>query len=352
MLEESQRKIAELHEKMLPYQAQKIIITLRGAPDPDSISSALAHQSILSSWGIESTILHVEEVSHQENRALLKLLNIALVLYHSNFPFDDYAAISLVDSQRPDITLVEKVRDMPVASIVDHHDQTGILEAEFIDIRQNVGSSATIYAEYLQCLDLLEGMEDDKLAIATALMHGIRVDTDELILARESDYLALVYLSKYADWGLLKKISQQNLSPATMDIIFQAYQRKEIYENFLLASAGVVRRDERDAIPQAAEFLLKRAGIDTVMVYGIVGEHIDCSLRTNSDVIQPEKFIQETFPDVMGGEYGGRMHKGGFRLPLGIFKTLSSGNDKEALSQLVDRYIKKQIAHKLGHEKG
>jgi nanoRNase/pAp phosphatase (c-di-AMP/oligoRNAs hydrolase) len=88
------------------------------------------------------------------------------------------------------------------------------------------------------------------------------------------------------------------------------------------------------------------------MVYGIVGEYIDCSLRTNSDVIQPEKFIQETFPDVVIGEYGGRFDSGGFRLPLGIFKSLISGDDKEALSAVVDRYIKKQIATKLGFEKG
>ncbi|MCL6583981.1 MAG: DHH family phosphoesterase [bacterium] len=345
-------KVSELHEKMMPYSGQKILIVLRGAPDADSISAALAHQAILNSWGIGSTILHVEAVSHQENLALLKLLGIELVQYRPGFPFGDYKAISLVDSQRPDIALAEALKNMPVASIVDHHDQFGVLKADFIDIRKNVGSTATIYAEYLQRLDLLATLEEESMPIATALMHGIRVDTKDLIVAQESDYLAMAYLRRYADVELLGKISQQNLSPTTMDIIFQAYQRKDIYGSFLLAAAGVVRREDRDAIPQAADFLLKRAGIDTVMVYGIVGEYIDCSLRTNSDVIQPEKFIQDTFPDVVMGEYGGRFDQGGFRLPLGIFKALASGDDKEALSMVVDRYIKKQIATKFGFEKG
>lgn len=345
-------KVAELHEKMMAYGSQKILLVLRGAPDTDSISSALAHKTILNSWGIASTILHVEEVSHQENRALLKLLGIELEQYYPGFPLEEYKAIALVDSQRPDIKLVDLLKGKPVASIVDHHDQFGNLRADFIDIRKNVGSTATIYAEYLQRLNLLETLEEESMPIATALMHGIRVDTNDLITAQESDYLSLAYLRRYADAELLAKISQQNLSPATMDIIFQAYQQKTIYGNFLLAAAGVVRKEDRDAIPQAADFLLKRAGIDTVMVYGIVGENIDCSLRTNSDVIQPEKFIQSTFPDVVIGEYGGRFDQGGFRLPLGIFKALASGDDKDALSMMVDRYIKKQVATKFGFEKG
>lgn len=341
-------RIKELHEKMLPYINKSILIILRGAPDPDSISSALSHKAILKIWGVKSTILHVEEVSHQENRALLKLLDIELTIYHPGFTFEDYVAIALVDTQKPDIKLIDLVKNMPVASIVDHHEQIGPIEADFIDIRKDVGATATIYAEYLKNLNFLENLKEGQVSISTSLIHGIRVDTDNLILAKEKDYLSMGYLSKYADADLLRKISQQNLTPSTMDIIFQAYQHKDIYENFLLSAAGIVRRDERDAIPQAADFLLKRVGIDTVLVYGIVGEYIDCSLRTNSDVIQPEKFIQETFPDVLKGEYGGRLHKGGFRLSLGIFRSLITGDDKEALSQMVDRYIKKQITEKLG----
>lgn len=344
-------KVTELREKMMPYVGHKILIALRGAPDTDSISSALAHKAILNSWGIDSTILHVEEVSHQENRALLKLLGIELIQYRPGFPFEEYRSQALVDSQKPDIKLMAMLKDMPIASIVDHHDQVGSVKADFIDIRKNVGSAATIYAEYLQELDLLDKLKEERTSIATALMHGIRVDTIDLLTAQESDFLALAYLRRYADVDLLGKISQQNLSPSTMDVIFQAYQNKEIYGNFLLAAAGVVHKEDRDAIPQAADFFMKRAGVNTVMVYGIVGEYIDCSLRTNSDVVQPEKFIQDTFPDVEIGEYGGRFDSGGFRLPLGIFKSLVSGNDKNALSLVVDRYMKKQITAKFGFEK-
>lgn len=351
MIEAETNKIKELFKVFQSYMNKKILIVLRGAPDPDSISSALAHKAILKSWGIEATILYVEEVSHQENRALLKLLGIELVQYSPGFQVTEYQGLSLVDSQRPDIALVEQLKALPVISIVDHHEPLTQLKAEFVDIRKTVSATATIYAEYLKYLEFFESLSDEQVAIATALLHGIRVDTDNLILAQESDYESCIFLARYADKELLKKISLQKLSPNTMDTIFQAYQNKTIYENFLLAAAGIVRKEDRDAIPQAADFFLKRAGIDTVMVYGIVGEHIDCSLRTSSDVVHPEKFIQDVFPDVLTGEFGGSLHKGGFRLPLGIFKSLLTGDDRLVLSQIVDRYVMKHMAFKFGTEK-
>jgi len=47
-----------------------VLIVLRGTPDPDAISSALAHKTLLKSLMLMPTILHTEEISHQENRAL------------------------------------------------------------------------------------------------------------------------------------------------------------------------------------------------------------------------------------------------------------------------------------------
>jgi len=332
------------------YKEKRVLIGLRGAPDPDSISSALAHSFLLSHVGVDSTILHTEEISHQENRALVKLLQIELTLYNEDFNIGEYDALSLVDSQKIDIRLLDNISELPILSVVDHHHiQTPDRnKASFTDIRQDVGSAATIYAEYIREANLLSNTEEHT-NLATALVHGIRTDTSNLIAAKEADFLSMAYLAKFSDSKLLEQISRQPLSPITMEIIFQAFKNKEISDDFIISGVGIIRPEDRDALPQSADFLLRRVGVHTVLVFGIVGDYIDCSLRTRSDIIKPAAFIGEVFSDVKYGECGGKLNQGGFRIPLGVFKSMSDDpEDKELLVKLVERYIKKRFYEKLG----
>ena len=43
-----------------------------------------------------------------------------------------------------------------------------------------------------------------------------------------------------------------------------------VAENFSIAGIGYLRAEDRDAIPQAADFLLTEENVHTVIVYGIV----------------------------------------------------------------------------------
>jgi len=65
------------------------VLILSGFPDPDGISSALAHRYLANEHGIETTILTFRDPSHQENRALLKTLDIELTLYHEDLDLSE-----------------------------------------------------------------------------------------------------------------------------------------------------------------------------------------------------------------------------------------------------------------------
>ena len=89
--------------------------------------------------------------------------------------------------------------------------------------------------------------------------------------------------------------------------------------------------EHRDGIPQTAEFLLQREGIDTVLVFGIVeGKTIDGSLRTRSDTINPDTFLKKTFglDEEKQSYYGGGniKDKAGFRSRWDFSATIRIGS--------------------------
>ena len=57
-----------------------------------------------------------------------------------------------------------------------------------------------------------------------------------------------------------------------MDVIARALASLFVRRNFAMAGVGFVSEGDRDTIAQAADFLVRREDIDTVVVYGVVGE--------------------------------------------------------------------------------
>jgi nanoRNase/pAp phosphatase (c-di-AMP/oligoRNAs hydrolase) len=337
-----------LTEALKQFEDQKLLVALRGAPDPDSISSALAHQLIAESLGIETEVAYSEDISHQENKALMKVLGIDFIKYAESMDFSEYAGYCLVDSQHTDQVFEDALKGTPLITVVDHHDKEEGLEAKFVNVDADAGAAATIYAETLKEMDLLKESSEDNSDIATALMHGIRTDSDNLLNATTRDFEAMSYLSRFADPKQLRKISIQAVSPGTMDAIALAAQNRKTQDNYLISGVRILEKSDRDALPQAADFLLRRAGIDTVLVYGIIGDSIQCSFRTTSDTIRPADFIEETFPEVEPGDYGGRYDKGGFSLSLGPFGDLNDNRNEELLVKVVDTYMMKRFNKAVG----
>jgi nanoRNase/pAp phosphatase (c-di-AMP/oligoRNAs hydrolase) len=335
-----------LRDVLAKHRGERHVIAIRGYPDPDSIGSAMAHAYIGAQFGIEATVLYFDDVSHYENRALVKKLDIDMVRYGDG-ELPEFQRVAVVDAQVLD--LPSPLSELPIVSIVDHHRFQGDVQAEFVDIRDDSGSTSSIYAEYLaEGLATIEADNPNVAKLASALLYGIRSDTDDYLLAREIDYRAAAFLAPYADHDLLMAISLQSVSPRTMDITQRAYANKVIADNFLLAGVGYVRDEDRDSIGQAADYLLRREGIDTVICYGIVNnQFVDGSLRTTSDVVDPDRFLRELFgTDSHGVPYGGgRADKGAFKIPLGPF---AQCGDRDLLWRVAQRTIEDLFFKKIG----
>jgi nanoRNase/pAp phosphatase (c-di-AMP/oligoRNAs hydrolase) len=359
MSDHDDQEMLEIARILEARRGEAHIIVLQDFPDPDAISSAVAHQLISAAFEIKCDIVYCGKISHQQNMALVKLLGIELQRYTKSLDFKKYSGAIFVDNQGT--TAEEIVKELeragvPPLLVVDHHEPQQRLAPLATDIRRSYGATATIYAQYLeQGLVRLEKSKRDHVMVATALTHGILTDTNGLIRACAEDFHAAGFLSRFRDADLLEQIMNQARSKQTMEVIHRALGNRVTVESFSVAGIGYLRIEDRDAIPQAAEFLVTEENMHTAIVYGIVAgpdreEALVGSMRTLKITLDPDEFIKEVLGrDTAGGFYGGgKMTAGGFQIPMGF---LSGGESEEFLKQkweVFDAQIKQRIFARIG----
>ncbi len=340
------------------HQGERHLVVLHDYPDPDAISSAFAHKLISAQFDIQVDILYQGKISHGQNVALVKLLGIEMIPYKPDLDFRVYQGAVVIDHQGTTTGAVLKALEaarVPILILIDHHEPQDAVKAEFTDI-ERTGSTATIYARYLkQGLLAMQKGTKDHVALATALMHGIMTDTVNFIGADQDDFHAAAFLSQYSDPNLLEQIMNQARSKQVMDVIRRALENRTVVENHSIAGIGYLRSEDRDAIPQAADFLVNEENVHTAIVYGIVrddsqSEALAGSLRTSKLIFDPDEFIKEVFGVSSDGRYygGGKSLAGGFSIPI-QFLNGEPNEDYAALKwQLYDTQVKAKIFNRIG----
>ena len=87
-----------------------------------------------------------------------------------------------------------------------------------------------------------------------------------------------MYLHDHVDQDLLKQRSSPSVRGATVDAIATAIENREIRGAVLISHVG--RTTERDALPQAADYLASLEGVETAIAFGIIDEAIHLSGRS------------------------------------------------------------------------
>jgi nanoRNase/pAp phosphatase (c-di-AMP/oligoRNAs hydrolase) len=336
-------RVHELERVLSAAKDEPHVILLGGHPDPDAIASALAHRRLCERLGVSATIAHVLPISRSENRALVKLLSVPMIKVSEPAELAGYKHLSLVDASACE-TSIKLPPGLEILTIVDHHRPPAIPKAPFVDIRHDVGATCTIYAEYAEHgLAPFGANGNDDGAVATAMFFGIQTDTDDFAYATPADFRAAAYLKPYVDAETLSRVGRRAVSAEAMDAIGRALADLEVVRDFALAGVGHVSANNRDAIPMAADFLLRREDIDTVLVFGIVEDRVDGSLRTRRASVDPAAFMQNVFGDDSEGRPygGGRADMGGFRIPLGL---LAESGDEDILWRIAREVVRQRVA--------
>jgi nanoRNase/pAp phosphatase (c-di-AMP/oligoRNAs hydrolase) len=172
--------------------------------------------------------------------------------------------------------------------------------------------------------------------------------------AQECEFIAAGYLSRFYDAQLLNAVLQSARSRRVMDVIERALKNRIIKNNYSIAGVGYLRYDDRDAIPQAADFLVTEENVHTALVYGIVhdeDEEIELvigSMRTSKITLDPDEFLKEAFGQDNQGRFfgGGRYMAGGFEIPIGFLGGFNNNAEYAKLKwELYDTQIKQKLSH-------
>jgi nanoRNase/pAp phosphatase (c-di-AMP/oligoRNAs hydrolase) len=347
-------------EFLRAHRGERHIVALQDYPDPDAIASAVTYQLLAAQFDIDTDLVYEGRVSHQENLALIHLLDIELTRFTDALPLDRYDGAVFIDNQGTTTRLTDRLQEAGVRTlaIIDHHAPQGVLEPEFSDIRP-VGAAATIMVDYLRTGEILTLEPDNPhhVNLATALNHGLRSETNGFIRAGPEEYIAGAYLSPLMDPQLLESILRVQRSRGTMEVIRVALTERIVRGGISLAGVGYLRHADRDAIPQATDFLLTEENVHTAICYGILlgeGERevVVGSVRTSKLTLDVDQFLKNALGTDFRGRYygGGRARAGGFEIPTGFLEGTTDPQEMKMKWDAFNRQIQRKILRAAGIE--
>ncbi|ABR55194.1 TrkA-N domain protein [Methanococcus vannielii SB] len=309
------------------------LILMHKNPDPDAMASAMALKAIFEKWGVSSEIAYGGKIGYDENKAMVNLLGIKLNQVDELNALN-YCSVAVVDLSSSK-TLPIDVDRSKLSVIVDHHDN-GDLTARYMDVNPEIGATATILTKYLIELDIVPNRN-----LSTALYYAITSDTNYFKRkTSKKDFEAASYLQGLMDPKVLEMIENPDIDTETMEILGKAIMNRKIVKGSIaLSYVGNIKN--RDALPRAAEFLLKTEGINTTYIFGISDNEIHISSRTKDLRIDVGNIMKSAF----GG--GGHQASAAASVELGIFQSVS---DKSALRKLVEEAIQAKIFETMGIE--
>lgn len=256
--------------------AARVLILPHNDPDPDAIASAVALGHLLvERAGVEAQIAYKGIIGRAENKALARFLGQPLRRL-ANSDLRQAGAVALVDTQ-PGAGNNPLPSGRSPTIVIDHHPwREATADAEFADVRTELGATSTILTEYLQAA----GIEPNPL-LATALFYGIKTDTMGLGRgASRADAAAYSYLQPHIDVDALVDIEQAQVPVEYFRTFDRALHAVRAYDGVLIAYIGQMHYP--DSAAEMADLLLRLEGTRWVICMGVYQDELVLSVRTRS----------------------------------------------------------------------
>lgn len=253
-------------------RGHKVYIQTHNFPDPDAISSAFGLQSFLAYYGVPATLCYVGSIDRVNTRKMMDEFGIEIYSYDDmeDMSEDDY--IINIDCQKPNANTT----DLPGNEVacVDHHpvfkEQEDYL---YSDIRIT-GACASLVAEYFYAT--YTPMEEN---VATALIYGIKMDTDDLIRGTtELDMDMMAYLFKFANPDKLNAMYKSTIEFQDLKAYGAAIENIVLYD--YVGFTYIPFECPPSLVAIISDFILALDVVDVAIVYSINADGLKFSVRS------------------------------------------------------------------------
>lgn len=341
------QKVAAVCEFFQNNSDKWFYICCHDNPDPDAIASAMGMLRVANFFGIENVeIVYCGEISHPQNRAMANVLTIPIKRWKTIEPVADavYVFVDCMGHAQKNMSI-----DHRPDLVIDHH--KGFISKDILSIHDEVGSCSTLVTDLMLsmppieteddegqvlCFDTtLEGMKE----LATALAIGIKTDTIDFRSETTSDidFQAYKILTRFMSDDKFMKIVNYELPPYMFEAEETAWRNKRLEPPTFITGLKYVEQTKSDCIPYLADKFMRLQGIQTVVVYGIVGNTIRASVRTTSAALDCGELCNVVFGE---GNGGAKQGIGGATVNFNVFDTDDlNSDDKEKFWELTQHTI-------------
>tara|TARA_Y100000994_G_scaffold225382_1_gene207694 strand:- start:3553 stop:4911 length:1359 start_codon:yes stop_codon:yes gene_type:complete len=316
---------SEVLRRLNEEENAKVLIVCHDNPDPDALASALAIKHLCESIGHEPTIVHGGMIEHQQNRAMVKLLDMDVRRIILDWEIEDILTDSdlviCVDFSHPGANNILPETCVPHI-VIDHHTSDTRPAGDVILVRSEFAATSSLVASIL----MNSGIEINR-NVATALAFGIRTDTLGFTRSFNAvDLRALSWLGAWIDWELMRSFESPPRSQEVLSIFKQALTDATLENGLMLAP--VTQMTDRDALSQVADFLLPTEDVDVVITYGVRISKVILSARSTNDSIHIGRILSNTFEK---GRAGGHKSLAGGQIP---FEEIGCENGTDAIEKM------------------
>ena len=272
---------------------ESVYIQTHNYPDQDALASAYGLKCLLEARGIEATICYKGQVDKLNTIAMMEDLNIATVYIDDDDKMDETSKIIIVDGQKGNANVEDFIGDE--VACIDHHKMQETDMYQFFDIRSDVGACSSIIASYF-----VENNVEMPVNVATALLYGIKMDTNNLSREVSDLDIDMFYmLFKKANRDSIRKFDCCSLQMEDLKAYSAAIENLRVFGNVGIVNIG--KNCGEAILGTMSDFIMSLDEVTFSVVYSYRAGGIKFSVRNEEIGLDAAAVIRECLKGYGGG---------------------------------------------------